>query len=362
MAQPLAPMAGASRLCVATHVVGDAAAQASHPNLGDILQSPREFGLAQARVIRHQERPGTAAAASSANFLQKPHSFDGDTIDLLFTSSAAHAVGQPVSISPSLTQSYTDTRGISPRAEPSTEHSCVSDQSMVVETMASHQIGMALGSPAHPPQTWQTSYDSEERPVFSPDLLEKKGHSVASSKQHKIPRWHLFGGFFGAKKHGGPGRDDFYQVQSDGGTVSDSNDERRVKSPRRGQTVTGRKDKAKVELKRTQTLPVPPTPKHADFQTRAETPENRLNVPYDGPRELTNNPGGGLLNVSIPSVQLERYSVMFGSVLQKRDTSSTSSSSNLLARRQATLDRLDTVSENLASKVSFTCFGSRLLF
>jgi hypothetical protein len=57
---------------------------------------------------------------------------------------------------------------------------------------------------------------------------------------------------------------------------------------------------------------------------------------------------GQMLDVDIPSIQLERYSVMFGSVLQKP----TSTASSLLARRQATLDKLKTVNEALASKVS----------
>jgi hypothetical protein len=45
---------------------------------------------------------------------------------------------------------------------------------------------------------------------------------------------------------------------------------------------------------------------------------------------------------------MERYSIMFGSVLQKP----TNTSSSLLTRRQATLDKLKTVNEALASKVS----------
>jgi hypothetical protein len=55
------------------------------------------------------------------------------------------------------------------------------------------------------------------------------------------------------------------------------------------------------------------------------------------------------LDVDIPSIHMERYSVMFGSSLQKPPGSS--SSSSLLARRQATLDKLKTVNEALALKV-----------
>jgi hypothetical protein len=46
---------------------------------------------------------------------------------------------------------------------------------------------------------------------------------------------------------------------------------------------------------------------------------------------------------------MERYSIMFSGVLQKSGSTTTSS---LLARRQATLDKLKTVNEAIASKVS----------
>ncbi|KAH7017587.1 hypothetical protein EDB80DRAFT_291049 [Ilyonectria destructans] len=51
---------------------------------------------------------------------------------------------------------------------------------------------------------------------------------------------------------------------------------------------------------------------------------------------------GPLLNVEIPSIKMERYSVMFGGVLGTQN-----SSSSLLARRQATLDRLKTLNDEL---------------
>ncbi|KPM39808.1 hypothetical protein AK830_g6766 [Neonectria ditissima] len=51
---------------------------------------------------------------------------------------------------------------------------------------------------------------------------------------------------------------------------------------------------------------------------------------------------GPLLNVEIPSIKMERYSVMFGGVLGTEN-----SSSSLLARRQATLDRLKTINDEM---------------
>ncbi|KAH7145800.1 hypothetical protein B0J13DRAFT_327966 [Dactylonectria estremocensis] len=49
-----------------------------------------------------------------------------------------------------------------------------------------------------------------------------------------------------------------------------------------------------------------------------------------------------LLDIEIPSIKMERYSVMFGGVLGTQN-----SSSSLLARRQATLDRLKTINDEL---------------
>lgn len=53
-----------------------------------------------------------------------------------------------------------------------------------------------------------------------------------------------------------------------------------------------------------------------------------------------------LLDIEIPSIKMERYSVMFNGVLQTQAT--TSSASSLLARRHATLDRLQTIGDGVA--------------
>ncbi|KAK7403673.1 hypothetical protein QQX98_010560 [Neonectria punicea] len=51
---------------------------------------------------------------------------------------------------------------------------------------------------------------------------------------------------------------------------------------------------------------------------------------------------GPMLDVEIPNIKMERYSVMFGGVL-----GTDNSSSSLLARRQATLDRLKTINDEI---------------
>ncbi|KAF4985127.1 hypothetical protein FDECE_16796 [Fusarium decemcellulare] len=54
---------------------------------------------------------------------------------------------------------------------------------------------------------------------------------------------------------------------------------------------------------------------------------------------------GPLLDIEIPSIKMERYSVMFNNVLQPQG-----SASSLLARRQATLDRLKTISDQITNE------------
>ncbi|KAK2008603.1 hypothetical protein LZ32DRAFT_452180 [Colletotrichum eremochloae] len=69
-------------------------------------------------------------------------------------------------------------------------------------------------------------------------------------------------------------------------------------------------------------------------------------------------PSGGFLDVEIPSIKMERYSVMFGNVLGQPQEPQTSkseqqtphTSSSLLARRQATLDRLKTISDQVVKE------------
>jgi hypothetical protein len=56
--------------------------------------------------------------------------------------------------------------------------------------------------------------------------------------------------------------------------------------------------------------------------------------------------GGGLLNIDIPDIRLERYSVMFSGVLNPSGTKS-----SLLERRQATLERLKTISDELENEL-----------
>jgi len=235
---------------------------------------------------------------------------------------------------------------------------------MPVQTM--DQIGMALGSPSHQPADWQTQnrFETMTRSP-SPDVMDDSsfGGLVAPPKP-KASKWKILGGIFGGRKHSACQTTPFYQLQPEPAqmTVTPGVDfvgfgepttsEVRPKFRGRGRTLSERKTKKnKPDLKRAETAPL-----QFDFeengQQRTATPEITLEGSPLMENTHSNHEGkpynGQMLDVDIPSIQLERYSVMFGSVLQKP----TSTASSLLARRQATLDKLKTVNEALVSKVS----------
>lgn len=217
------------------------------------------------------------------------------------------------------------------------------------------EIGMALGSPTHQAADWQS-----QAPIMSsarndtPDLADAHVDydvHVAGPLKQKASKWKIFGGLFGAsKKNPAEIPQAFYQLQPEGIVVQNTreadymdfgepitlSEQRPNKSRGWGRTNSqGNVGKHKPDLRRAQTAPL-----NVDFlessrgRTVTRTPEITLD-------------GGPLLDVEIPSVEMERYSVMFGSLLQNP----AGKPSSLLARRQATLDRLKTLNEALALKV-----------
>lgn len=216
------------------------------------------------------------------------------------------------------------------------------------------EIGMALGSPSHAPAAWQ------EHPIEtyirheSPDQMDGSvdGSWENPTLKHKPSRWKKLGGIFGGGKKAQPA---FYQLQPEGpqravepeiGHVQEpTSSEKRPKSRGRGWSNSTRR-KNKPEMSRSNTLPAFDM---SGGRGATGTPE----ITLEGGPLIENasrfaQKGNGLLDVDIPSIQMERYSIMFSGVLQKPQQTS----SSLLARRQATLDKLKTVNEALASKVS----------
>ncbi|KAF2745096.1 hypothetical protein M011DRAFT_479252 [Sporormia fimetaria CBS 119925] len=117
------------------------------------------------------------------------------------------------------------------------------------------------------------------------------------------------------------------------------------------------------------TGPPPPVPKKTIFRS-VSSPKLRTggalidapSIPQvalcESPRQLATNPatGGPLLDIEIPSIKLDRYSVMFGSLLQSNSGVARDRSSSLLARRQGNSERLKPLNE-LAVKVDEESFG-----
>ncbi|KAH8587560.1 hypothetical protein B0O99DRAFT_694328 [Bisporella sp. PMI_857] len=219
------------------------------------------------------------------------------------------------------------------------------------------EIGMALGSPAHPPSTWRPQPDPRYRTISPEQDMSQDGWATPPvAAKPKGSRWKMLGGLFGGgKKNCEPQA--FYQLQPEPthqvtvevGQVTFEELEQRSKPRGRTRTISERKtEKKKPEMNRSNTTPL-------SFNSQSNRLPRTPEITLDGGPVKDNmvssqkyGSKGGLLDVDIPTTQLERYSVMFGSVLQ--NSSSGTSSSALLARRQATLDKLKTVNEELALK------------
>ncbi|KAH6895387.1 hypothetical protein B0T10DRAFT_214735 [Thelonectria olida] len=129
-----------------------------------------------------------------------------------------------------------------------------------------------------------------------------------------------------------PGRADFKDVAAEKMSPKETKSAKDTKSGGLGRKVSLRGlrgDRARKAVEKEESFLHPPSP---------PPPVPQLSGPM---LQLS----GPLLDVEIPSIKMERYSVMFGGVLGPQNNSS---SSSLLARRQATLDRLKTLNDEIA--------------
>jgi hypothetical protein len=254
-----------------------------------------------------------------------------------------------------------------PRNSPPREASPdYSDSEETELSLAPMEIGMALGSPSHQPVAWNSAVNyqrQEPRQIGSPESMDtaEDWRQTSMQAQPKVSKWkRLFGG---GKKTTQP--DAFYKVQPEradstgtdphyttfpsppssveGSQTRDGKDTERPRTRGRTNTIVEKKSKQKPEIKRSQTAPL-----NFEFasenQSQQEAPK-RSNTMTTPEIQLD---GGPMLNVDSPRIELERYSVMFGSLL---GTPNSNTSSSLLARRQATLDKLKLVNEAIAEHV-----------
>lgn len=242
-------------------------------------------------------------------------------------------------------------------------------------------IGVALGSPSQAPPWFQPQYMTEDytagnNPHFeaaNPYLMPSAHNTAHKASRPRINRWKSLGGLFGRRppklSQGSP----FYQLdQSYFRTAAMLHPDSDVESTRAASPAIasnpalpdsrgflGRvgsvrrkpsRARSRPRMKRSQTTPV--HSRKAMSLERSERapkvppkdfPPNRQSsltpyAPLDGSDSDTPHTlEGPRLDVEIPSVKMERYSVMFGSLLKPNRSSA------LFARRQSNGNKLSPV-------------------
>ncbi|KAI0533399.1 hypothetical protein GGR58DRAFT_117218 [Xylaria digitata] len=226
-------------------------------------------------------------------------------------------------------------------------------------------IGMALGSPTHAPNfsdTWNMQNPPRTRkdshPIVTPPASRGRSKSRSSSvdtfdmpvSRKPSGKWKLFNIF--ARKQSdqsvpavsisdpnglyGTNRPEEKAVVTGRAQLSDS------RNPARSNTTSSRKaPKHKPIVVRSQTMPLNVQVDKYDRKPRSG--EKQRDAKFGRiPIGLDASPESGpvvkpLLNVEIPDVRLERYSVMFDGVLK--------SNPSLLSRRQATIPKLKSIDD-----------------
>lgn len=224
-------------------------------------------------------------------------------------------------------------------------------------------IGMALGSPTHPQHDWGQSPSRVNTNNTNDQLQESKRPSdvvspVSPLAKHKQSKWKGFGSLFGRKApkqasnfyglDGSPPSGNSPELEQNA-TFGNGNptppDSADSGSRARSNTTSKKPAKRGRTPIRANTAPVQHWRGNKKEDKDMQAPEIQLD-------------GGPMLDVEIPSIHLDRYSVMFSGVLGKGGLES---SSSLLARRQATLDKLKTVNEAIAEKVCCYFPGCHLI-
>lgn len=239
------------------------------------------------------------------------------------------------------------------------------------------QIGMALGSPTtstpSPLASWQPRPLTPPRDVYSP-LPPQRTPEPAVQRQ-KTQKRKFFGSLFGSRKHADKEKekekerekerekDRFLEPVADVQFITTitapsmtSLDRSGETTPLRSNTVASRKTpRFMASLSRSRTEPE--MDKAVQQATKQPVPEVKVSdvdrrpvyrsAEDTGPSTPPRGPG--LLDIEIPDVRLERYSIMFSGVLNPGGSETQTSS--LLARRQATLEKLKTINDRVVNEV-----------
>ncbi|CAI0651365.1 unnamed protein product [Colletotrichum noveboracense] len=259
--------------------------------------------------------------------------------------------------------------------------------------MGTIAIGMAIGSPTHiPPEfsspppppaqprnDWQPQASSMSTSMMraSPEPLPspmETAEPVPAPKQ-KSGRWKLFGRSKSKRLASSP-----VAISQPMNLQQPMASTREFESlpPSNQATDLGRRNTerrpgdSKPAMVRSQTagpMAAPPSPKDqkppkllsrmaSTRSTREKVKKSDISAPVHVSMHvpaLPTKPAGNFLDVEIPSINMERYSVMFGGILQPQgppgqqaqQQQQQQGASALLARRQATLDRLKTINDQV---------------
>ncbi|KAF3007115.1 hypothetical protein E8E14_008816 [Neopestalotiopsis sp. 37M] len=229
-------------------------------------------------------------------------------------------------------------------------------------------IGMALGSPTHPPEMWNSGTTLRPQPVqpaTSPLSSVESIDSFDMPKEKKQPGKRRLFGLFGRKRS---------EAEPSPVSISEPNQlgrayrpDQQVPShspnearPKHSRSKTAHDHKTltqKTPVKRSQTLPdahdqsstLAPTGmrvKGPSIDTQRSTANfGSIPIVLDSPTQES-TPAPSFLNIEIPKSNMERYSVMFQGVLGPQP----SSTSSLLARRQATSKELKKISDAIIAE------------
>ncbi|KAI0843174.1 hypothetical protein F5Y06DRAFT_82717 [Hypoxylon sp. FL0890] len=211
---------------------------------------------------------------------------------------------------------------------------------------SSAEIGMALGSPTvnlatGGSRTSQTTL--RPRQASTPSMVSPASGmgSTGSLARKQTGKWKLFGRFGKKASDNSP---------------STSNEQKGTPRSEPSQDITSQ-NWYDTKMERSNTVGTRTAPKHKPLVVRSQTMPYDAESPAQGSKsksslndtnqetfgripialDTNQNSAGPLLNVEIPSITMERYSVMFGSVLQSQPS--------LLARRQATVQRLKSIDD-----------------
>ncbi|KAK0715843.1 hypothetical protein B0H67DRAFT_252565 [Lasiosphaeris hirsuta] len=228
------------------------------------------------------------------------------------------------------------------------------------------QIGMAIGSPTtyapSPQPNWQPQALTPPRDVYSPPPPRRTPEPQAVPIQRqKTQKRRIFGSLFGSRKHSEPSKAaEIIDMNTAPVFLMPPSTTSLTKSgettPIRSNTVGSKKPGMFRPMTRSRTEP---QMEEAVQEVRRQE-EPRAVDPWASPvQPLAPAPaqfpslalsGPGLLDIEIPDIRLERYSIMFSGVLNPQGGSGNNTTSSLLARRQATLEKLKTINDRIVDE------------